>query len=100
MLDYILLMHDDSVAPQEESRDALWVAYIGALQASGNFQGGSSIGSGTCMSRSGTTGALSTHLVGFIRVRAADLNHARELVQGNPVFEAGGTVEIRELLRT
>jgi hypothetical protein len=45
-------------------------------------------------------GAMSSHLSGFIRVAAADLAAARGLVAGNPVFEAGGTVEIRELPRT
>jgi hypothetical protein len=38
--------------------------------------------------------------VGFIKVQAESLDHARELLKGNPVFEAGGTVEIRELPRT
>jgi hypothetical protein len=33
-------------------------------------------------------------------VQAENLERARELVQGNPVFEAGGTVEIRELPKT
>jgi hypothetical protein len=31
---------------------------------------------------------------------ARDLAHARSLLPGNPVYEAGGTVEIRELPRT
>jgi hypothetical protein len=30
---------------------------------------------------------------------AASLDEARKLLSGNPVFEAGGTVEIRELPR-
>lgn len=30
---------------------------------------------------------------------ARDLEHAREYLDGNPVYEAGGTVEIRELPR-
>jgi hypothetical protein len=33
-------------------------------------------------------------------VIAADLDQAKALVAGNPVFEAGGTVEIRELPET
>lgn len=35
----------------------------------------------------------------YIRVKAGSLTDARALVVGNPVFEAGGTVEIRELPR-
>jgi hypothetical protein len=34
---------------------------------------------------------------GYIRVQASDLDAARELVAGNPVYEAGGTIEVREL---
>jgi hypothetical protein len=33
-------------------------------------------------------------------VNANDLEQAKSLLVGNPVFEAGGTVEIRELPRT
>jgi hypothetical protein len=36
-------------------------------------------------------------LAGYIRVRADNLDEAKSLLAGNPVFEAGGTVEIREL---
>jgi hypothetical protein len=45
-------------------------------------------------------GASTSHLSGFIRVVADSLDHARTLVVGNPVFESGGTVEIRELPQT
>jgi hypothetical protein len=33
-------------------------------------------------------------------VKAASLEEAKSLLAGNPHFEAGGTVEIRELPRT
>jgi hypothetical protein len=33
-------------------------------------------------------------------VNADSLDRAKSLLVGNPVFEAGGTVEIRELPRT
>src|SRR5260221_7775945 len=96
MPDYILLMHDD--APKEHDRD--WGDYIGMLRASGNFQGGSAIGEGVCARRSGSAPSISRHLVGYIRITADSLPHARTLLAGNPVYEAGGTVEIRELPRT
>jgi len=97
MPDYMLLMHTD--AP-ERVDDALWGTYLGRLQASGHFQGGSAIGDGTCIRKVGTVPATTGHLSGYIRISAEDLTHARSLVAGNPVFEAGGTVEIRELPRT
>jgi hypothetical protein len=43
---------------------------------------------------------MSTHLTGYVRVSADSLAHAKSMVAGNPHFEAGGTVEIRELPRT
>jgi hypothetical protein len=67
------------------------------LQAAGNFQGGSAIGAGVCARKSGVPPSITGHLSGFIRVSAGSLDAARTLLAGNPVFEAGGTVEIREL---
>lgn len=40
------------------------------------------------------------NVTGYIRVRADNLEAARKFLTDNPVFEAGGTVEIRELPRT
>ena len=51
------------------------------------------------MSKTASRPEVTRHLVGYIRVQTQDLNAARQLVIGNPVFEAGGTVEIRELPR-
>jgi len=96
MNDYIFLMHDD--VPSHADRGLDWAPYFERLRAAGAFQGGSAIGGGVCASKRGST-AFTTHLSGYIRVKAADLTQARELVNGNPVFEAGGTVEIRELPR-
>lgn len=50
--------------------------------------------------KAGPEPAITSHLSGFMRVVAGSLGHARTLVAGNPVFEFGGTVEIRELPRT
>jgi hypothetical protein len=47
--------------------------------------------------KSGTPAPLAAHLGGFIRITARDLDHAQSFLDGNPVYEAGGTVEIREL---
>jgi hypothetical protein len=55
---------------------------------------------GVCARKSGAPAPLAAHLAGFIRVNADSLDRAKSLLVGNPVFEAGGTVEIRELPRT
>jgi hypothetical protein len=100
MVDYLFLMHDDSSRRANATGDDPWGPYIEELKSSGCFQGGSAMGGGVCVNKTGAKVDVSGHLVGFIRVRAENLERAHELVVGNPVFEAGGTVEIRELPRT
>ena len=97
MNDYILLMHDNAtdVAASEDSEK--WGKYISALRGSGQFDGGSSIGKGESLRIGQPPYAAETRITGFIRVRAADLEDAKSFLQSNPVYEAGGTVEVREL---
>ncbi len=98
MNDFLLLMHDD-VPPGAAQPDEAWGAYFAKLRELKVFEGGSSIGGGACVSKSGPGVPIARHLTGFIRVRAPDLEAAKQLVIGNPVYEAGGTVEVRELPR-
>lgn len=93
MPDYIFLMHSD--ATTQEDVDA-WGPYFAKLRGVGAFEGGSAIGGGAAFRKAGAPAALSP-VEGFIRVSAASLEAARAFLAGNPVFEAGGTVEIREL---
>lgn len=97
MKEFILFMHNDaerSALPDE------WSKYFARLRESGRFQGGSAIGDGECHRKGGPPGQLHSSLGGYIRVLASDLEEAKTFVTGNPVFEAGGTVEVRELPRT
>ena len=97
LADFIFLMHGDyDLGGTAEN----WQPYLDKLSASGALRGGSAIGSGQCMRRSGSVPDISRQVVGYVKVEARDFDHARELVQGNPVYEAGGTVEIRELPAT
>jgi hypothetical protein len=98
MNEYLLLMHDDAPAHVGDGTHS-WPAYFAKLRAEDAFEGGSAIGGGECVSKSGRTVELTPQLTGYIRVRAVSLEAARALVEGNPVYEAGGTVEIRELPR-
>jgi len=96
MNDYILLMHND--VPEGQQRPAHeWPTYFARLREAAAFQGGSSIGGGLCLRKGAAAPEISGHIGGYIRIRAVDLQAARALVAGNPVYEAGGTVEIREL---
>ena len=96
MKDYILLMHSDAA---REASDEHWEVYFAKLRGLGLFQGGSSIGAGEVLRKDGSPGRATNHLVGYIRVQAKDMAAAKALVEGNPVFECGGSVEVRELPR-
>ena len=100
MNDYLLLMHNDAPDGIRDRGREAWGTYITKLEDAGCFEGGSSIGDGLCASKSGSAPGITRHVSGYIRIHAKTLEHARELLAGNPVFEAGGTVEIRELPRT
>jgi len=95
MPDYIFLMHNDAATD-----DQGWEPYLSRLRQAGVFQGGSAIGDGVCVRKGSTSDQITTRLSGFIRVTADNIDRAKSLLFGNPVFEAGGTVEIRELPRT
>ena len=103
MNEYILLMHTDAVDQALAEDGDRWTHYLTALRHSNQFHGGSSIGSGQCFRQlpSPHQPALPslTSINGFIRVRAESLTAARQFLIGNPIYEAGGTVEIRELLK-
>lgn len=95
MADYIFLMHDDA-----DVSDHTWEPYILHLQERGVFQGGSAVGDGLCARKDGAGRPLTEHVTGFIRISADSIEQAKSLLIGNPLFEAGGTVEIRELPRS
>lgn len=98
MIDYLFLMHNDASSEAATTPDA-WPVYLQRLRDDGAFEGGSSIGDGVCVSKAENPPPISQQLGGYIRVRAENFEAACELVKGNPVYEAGGTVEVRELLR-
>ena len=95
MPEYIFLMHDDASGGEND-----WEPYLKQLRDSGHFEGGSAIGDGVCVRKIGEAPPLTVHLTGYVRVNARNLDHAKSMLVGNPHFEAGGTVEIRELPRT
>jgi hypothetical protein len=99
MNEYLFLMHGD--APAESGAAAhTWPAYFARLRAADAFEGGSAIGDGICARKAGDTAGIARHITGYLRIRAESMDAARALLAGNPVYEAGGTVEIRELPRT
>lgn len=94
MPDFLLLSHDDTTdTPSGE----MWGTYLSRLRDLGVFDGGSAIGRGETVRKTKAPAPLSARLNGYLRVRAPNLSAARDLLDGHPVYEAGGTVEIREL---
>lgn len=100
MREYILLMHDDSREDSNGEADDGWVRYLEGLSKSGRFLGGSAIGGGEGFALSGVSKAMTSHISGYLVVQAESIEEARRFLAGNPVYEAGGTVEIRELSRS
>jgi hypothetical protein len=95
MPEYIFLMHGDA-----DDDETAWGPYLRRLEQSGCFQGGSAIGEGICVRKRGAAASLTAHSTGYFRVVADSLDDAKSMLAGNPMYEAGGTVEIRELPRT
>lgn len=95
MKEFILLMHTDAT---ESEHEADWEGYIGRLIAEGLFQGGSSMGEGQAFRKHGEPAAPTFQLAGYIKIQAENVEAARACLAGNPTYEAGGTVEIRELV--
>jgi hypothetical protein len=95
MAELIFFMHVDTVS-EESSAD--WENYIGKLIASGHFQGGSSIGNGFAYRKGHVTVPASDQINGFIRLEGINLENAGEYLDGNPTYEAGGKIEVRELI--
>lgn len=96
MRDFIFLMHGDAQSTDEDA----WGPYLAKLRAAGRFEGGSAIGTGASICKPGLEHPPTAHITGYIRVTAQDFADAKTLLSGNPVYEAGGTVEIRELPKT
>ena len=98
MNDYLFLMYDSKHS--DAGTDSDWERYIERLVDSGNFSGGSAIGDGLSVSKSGDVSGIAAELSGYIRVTASTLEEARDLLAGNPTYEGDGRVEIRELPRS
>lgn len=99
MKDFILFMYNDAIDQTQANDDQKWEAYFLKLHASGQFDGGSSIGRGARFNKNHPESPVESAMTGFIRVRAGDMDEAKTFLSGNPLFESGGTIEIRELPR-
>jgi len=95
MRDYLVFMHSDTRHPEAVDD---WEPYVAALRERGMFAGGSALAPPSCFQKDAAATTPPRVLTGYIRIRACDLADARTCLAGNPVYEAGGTVEICELI--
>jgi len=94
MADLLMLKHNDACAAPLGYD---WETYIRNLHASHNFLAGSAIGAGVRARKSGPIPSITEYLTGSIFIQADSLEHAQQLLAGNPVYESGGTAALREL---
>jgi hypothetical protein len=99
MPEFIVFMHNDVVDRDLANAGEQWESYLTQLRASGRFNGGSSIGRGLSFKKGLPPAPSGSEIAGFIRVEATSPEEAAKVLEGNPNYEAGGTVEIRELLQ-
>ncbi|MEM7327316.1 MAG: hypothetical protein AAF437_01175 [Pseudomonadota bacterium] len=97
MAEFLFLMHADTRKPVSEDR---WRKYIETLVSMGAMRAGSAVGNGRSFRGSGRPAKVSDDIVGYLKIEAETFDHAETMLAGNPVFEAGGTVEIRALPET
>jgi len=82
-----------------------WGAWMQALGESGNFvaglpldAGGSVVAEAGAVITDGPFAEGKEVVGGYLIVKASDLAHAVELSKGCPIYEHGGTTEVRELM--
>ena len=75
-----------------------WPPYIERLVATGLFRGGSAFGNGRCVTSKDSRGECAA--TGYMRFEADSIDAVQSLLDGNPVLESGGAVEIHELIAT
>lgn len=97
MKQFLLLMHRDFVNKKVAEDPAGWGDYLKKLRGTGQFEGGSELANGEVFRKDGAPAAMTSSVDGFIQIRAESLNDLRALIEGNPVYEAGGSIEVREM---
>ena len=99
MSEYLLIMYNDTQDQNTVDNPDHWNSYLSSLLADGQIADVSAVSGGVRCNKNRADQHADTHIMGFIRVRADNLQAAKIWLIGNPVYEAGGTVEIRALLR-
>jgi len=109
MKEYILLfhgaVHDEKKIPAEvlRGKSSAWGEWIAYLQENGVFVGGTGFEERVCRHRAAEDEISweeidpTDGLVGYIRLKAADLDQLRALCRRYPDWDLHGWIEIREV---
>jgi len=89
MAEFMMLMKGSG-----EAED--WANYIDKLVMSGTFRGGSELSNGSNACKNDKPSNCT--VTGFMRFEADDKQQIMDLLPGNPVYEAGGEVEVLEIV--
>lgn len=92
MQDYIMINHAVDGATGIDT-------YIEDLIAGGNMRGGSALGPGLAAHDGAFTAAEASTIVGYISIRAENIEAAKQIVLKNPIHIAGGVVELFPLVK-
>lgn len=87
MPEYVMIM-------MGSASDGDWDTYVESLIESGKFRGGSSLGNGISVAKGAKDGEC--QVTGFMRFSADNIEEIRHLLAGNPLYEAGGRIEVIE----
>lgn len=92
---FLFLMNSDTESPEQRE---LWTSYVNGLIEGNHLLGGSSLANGVIVRKPKLEGVPSANHVGYLLIEATNIEEAKTLLLGNPVYEAGGSVEICELV--
>ena len=96
MKEFLILNYNDVTDSRLANDPERWSNYVAMLHSRNALVDGSALGDGIqCQIGQPDRSAISG-LDGVLRIRAASLAAARDCLHGNPTWDAGGTVEIRE----
>ena len=87
MPEYVMLMKGSAASGD-------WDDYIEKLVSSGKLRGGSSLGNGVSVAKGKVDGGC--EVTGYMRFSAESIEEVQELITGNPLYEAGGSIELLE----
>ena len=85
MPEYVMLMKGSAASGD-------WDDYIEKLVSSGKFRGGSSLGNGVSVAKGKVDGVC--EVTGYMRFSAESIEEVQELITGNPLYEACGSIEL------